>query len=167
MSLIDRVERFNIAVGRACAWLTLLMVLVTFVVVVLRYVFDTGWIWLQESVSWMHAAVFLIAAAYTLATDEHVRVDIFYKTMSPARQGVIDAAGTLIFLIPFSLFLIWTSWDYVGASWRMQESSVEAGGLAYPWVPIWKSMIPAMAILLFLQGIVLLTRSLARLRAGH
>jgi TRAP-type mannitol/chloroaromatic compound transport system permease small subunit len=164
MRSIRSIERFNIAVGRTIAWLTLLMVLVTFSVVIMRYVFDTGWIWLQESVNWMHAAVFLLAAAYTLANDEHVRVDIFYRNMSPRGRAIVDAAGTLFFLIPFSVFLIWSSWSYVGASWGTQEVSVEAGGLAYPWVPILKTLIPVMAALLFLQAIVILTRSIARIR---
>ncbi len=164
MKFVAWIERFNTAVGRACAWLTLLMVLVTFVIVIMRYVFDLGWIWLQESVTWMHAAVFLLAAAYTLAKDEHVRVDIFYKDMSPRRRAIVDATGTVIFLIPVSLFLIWSSWAYVGASWRIGEASVEAGGLAYPWIPMLKTLIPMMSGLLLLQAIVILLRSIQRMR---
>lgn len=165
MKFAEWIERFNTGIGRACAWLTLLMVLVTFVIVIMRYVFDLGWIWLQESVNWMHAAVFLLAAAYTLAEDEHVRVDIFYQNMSPRKQAIVDAAGTLIFLIPVALFLIWSSWEYVGASWRVEEASVEAGGLAYPWVPILKTLIPVMSGLLLLQAVVILIRSIPKIRS--
>ncbi len=159
-------ERINRAVGRVTAWLTLVMVIVTFVIVVLRYVFDFGWIWLQETVGWMHAAVFMLAAAYTLAEDAHVRVDIFYRNCSPRRRALIDTVGTLIFLVPVCGFLIWSSWDYVSVSWSIREGSREAGGLVYPFTSILKSMIPLMALLLFGQALVILAKSIRVLRAG-
>jgi TRAP-type mannitol/chloroaromatic compound transport system permease small subunit len=167
MKSVDRIERINSVIGQSCAWLTLAMVLVTFMIVILRYVFDLGWIWVQESVSWMHAAVFMLAAAYTLGRDEHVRVDIFYTKMSARGQAIIDALGTVFFLIPVTIFLIWTSSSYVAIAWRLKESSVEAGGLAYPWIPILKSFIPIMALLLLMQGIVILVRSIIRVRTGE
>jgi TRAP-type mannitol/chloroaromatic compound transport system permease small subunit len=160
MKLVHRIEQFNSAVGQACAWLTLVMVLVTFLIVIMRYVFDLGWIWLQETVIWMHAAVFMLAAAYTLARNEHVRVDIFYKSMSARGQAIVNALGTLFFLIPVAVFLIWSSASYVAMTWRVEETSVEAGGLAYPWVPVLKTFIPVMATLLLLQGIAILLRSI-------
>ena len=80
-------DRLSTLLGKGAAWLTLFMVLVTFLVVVMRYVFDVGFIWLQESVVWMHAAVFMLGAAYTLQQEEHVRVDIFYREMSPKRRA--------------------------------------------------------------------------------
>jgi TRAP-type mannitol/chloroaromatic compound transport system permease small subunit len=129
------------------------MVLATFVVVVLRYAFDLGWIAMQESITWMHAAVFMLGAAYTLQQDEHVRVDIFYRGMSARGRAIVDLGGTLVFLLPVSIFLGASSWDYVATSWAIQESSREAGGLPYPFVPILKSLMPATALLLILQGI--------------
>ena len=160
------IDRINVAVGRASAWLTLAMVLVTFVVVVLRYMFDLGWIWLQESVTWMHAAVFMLAAAYTLARDEHVRVDIFYRGMQPRRQALVDAAGTVLFLIPVTVFLIGSSWHYVNLSWSIRETSQEAGGLVFPLVPIMKSFILVMSGLLLLQAVGILVSSIAVIRSG-
>jgi TRAP-type mannitol/chloroaromatic compound transport system permease small subunit len=157
-------ERLNLAIGRTTAWLTLVMVIVTFVVVVLRYVFDFGWIWLQETIGWMHAAVFMLAGSYTLAKDAHVRVDIFYRNWSPQRRALIDTAGTLIFLLPFCGFLLWSSWDYVATSWSIQEGSREAGGLVYPFTSLLKSMIPILALLLFLQALAILGKSLSTLR---
>ena len=80
-------DRISELFGRITAWLTILMVIMTGVVVVLRYVLDAGYIWMQESIIWMHAAVFMLGAAYTLRHEEHVRVDIFYRNMgtrSPA-----------------------------------------------------------------------------------
>ena len=163
--LTPLLERINIAIGRAVAWLTLTMVLVTFAIVVMRYAFDAGWIWLQETVTWMHAAVFMLAASYTLARDAHVRVDVFYRKFSPRRQALVNALGALLFILPVCGFLLWASWDYVGTSWAIREGSREAGGLAYPMPSILKSFIPAMATMLILQAIVMVARCVATWRS--
>lgn len=165
MKFVERIEKFNSVVGQASAWLTLAMVLVTFIIVIMRYAFDLGWIWLQETVTLMHAAVFMLAAAYTLARDEHVRVDIFYKKLTARGQAIVDALGTAFFLIPVMIFLIWSSSSYVAVAWRIRETSVEAGGLAYPWVPVLKTFIPLMAALLLLQAMVILIRSITLIRS--
>ena len=157
--LREKLEQFSELTGAVIAWLTLLMVLGTFIVVLLRYVFDLGWIWMQESITWMHAAVFMLGAAYTLKRDEHVRVDIFYRGMSYRRSAWVDLLGTVFFLLPMAGFLIVSSWDYVAISWEIREASREAGGLAYPFVPILKSLIPLTAVLLILQGLAGLIQS--------
>ena len=164
--IADTIEALNNRIGGAVAWLILLMVFVTFVVVALRYLFGTGWIWLQESVTWMHAAVFMLAAAWTLGQDGHVRVDIFYRRADPRRRALVDVLGTLLFLLPLALFFLWTSWDYVQVSWEIRESSREAGGLPWPFPSLLKSIIPATAVLLLMQGLVLLIRSLFSLGRG-
>ena len=146
-------EKLSEYTGNTIAWLTLAMVLVTFVIVVLRYAFDLGWIAMQESVTWMHAAVFMLGAAYTLKCDEHVRVDIFYRKLSKRRRAMVDLTGTIVFLLPMAAFLVVASWDYVSTSWAIRESSREAGGLPFPFVPILKSLIPATALMLVLQGV--------------
>ena len=151
--LKEILERFSDLTGSAVAWLTVLMVLGTFVIVVLRYVFDLGWIAMQESIVWMHAAVFMLGASYTLKRNEHVRVDIFYRRMSADRRAWVDVAGTVVFLLPLAVFVAVTSWDYVYTSWAIGEASREAGGLPFPFVPILKSLIPATAVLLILQGV--------------
>lgn len=138
--------------GRVIAWFSLPMVIVTFTIVVLRYVFDLGWIWMQESVVWMHAAVFMIAAAYTLGRDEHVRVDIFYRGFSRRRRAWVDLIGTLALLLPMMIYLIVVSWDYVSVSWAIREGSREAGGLPYPFVPMLKTLIPVSAGLVIVQA---------------
>lgn len=139
--------------GRVVAWLTLPMVLGTFAVVVLRYQFDLGWIWMQEVVTWLHAVTFMLAAAYTLNRDGHVRVDVFYRSMSPRGRAVTDLAGTLVFLVPVCVFILVVSVDYVQVSWAIREGSREAGGLPYPFVPVLKTVIPVTAVLLLLQGV--------------
>jgi TRAP-type mannitol/chloroaromatic compound transport system permease small subunit len=159
--MLDRISSF---LGKASAWLTLFMVLVTFVVVVMRYVFDAGLIWLQESVVWMHAFVFMIGAAYTLQQEEHVRVDIFYREMSPPRRAWVDLIGVLVFLLPLCAFLAWKALDYVAISWKLQEASRESGGLPYPLIPLLKSILVVMPITVGLQGVSLLMRSVRTLR---
>ena len=153
--------------GEIVSWLTLAMVIVMFLLVALRYWFDTGWIWMQESVTWMHAAVFMLGAAYTLADDAHVRVDIFYREMSVAQKAWVNTLGTLVFLLPFTGFITWISWQYVEISWAIRETSFESGGLPYPWIPLMKSFIPAASLLLLLQGVLMLVRSLQIIRRGR
>lgn len=157
-------DRFSALLGKASAWLTLLMVLVTFVVVVMRYVFDAGFIWLQESVVWMHAFVFMVGAAYTLQQEEHVRVDIFYREMCPRRRAWVDLVGVLLFLLPLCAFLAFKAFDFVAVSWKLQEASRESGGLPYPLIPLLKSILVVMPITVGLQGVSLLSRCIKTLR---
>jgi len=157
-------ETISVAVGRSVALLTVLMVLVTALVVLLRYLFGLGWIWLQESITWMHAAVFMLAAAYTLAREEHVRVDVFYREMSPRARAWVDLVGTLVLLLPVCAFLLWSSWGYVASAWGISEGSRESGGL--PALYLLKSVLVAMPVLLGLQGVALAARSAAVLLRG-
>jgi len=158
------IDRFSEASGKLLAWLTLVMVLVTFVIVVMRYAFDAGLIWLQETVIWLHAAVFMLGAAYTLKHDEHVRVDVFYRTMSEKKRAWVDLLGVVFFLLPICGFLLLKSWDFAAMSWSIKEASRESGGLPYPLIPLAKSILVAMPIMVGLQGIALLLRSFAALR---
>jgi TRAP-type mannitol/chloroaromatic compound transport system permease small subunit len=162
--VLDVLDRISVVSGRITSWLTLLMVLVTVVIVVMRYVLDAGAVWLQESVVWMHAVVFMVGAAYTLQQDEHVRVDIFYRDMSARRRAWIDVLGTLLFLLPLCLFLGYQAWDFVAVSWQLGESSREPGGMPYPFVPLLKSVLLVMPLLLVVQGVSMLVRSLQVIR---
>jgi TRAP-type mannitol/chloroaromatic compound transport system permease small subunit len=136
--------------GKSVAWLTLAMVLLTFTIVILRYGFNLGWIWLQESLTYLHVAVFVIAAAWTLQLDGHVRVDIFYSTMSDRKRALVDLIGTLLFLVPFCLFILVIAWPYVSYSWKLMETSREAGGL--PMLFLLKSLILLLPVLLLGQA---------------
>lgn len=162
-NLLDRISG---VIGRAASWLTLLMVIVTFVVVVMRYVFDAGLIWVQESVVWMHAAVFMLGAAYTLRDEEHVRVDVFYRNMTPRRRAWVDLFGVVVFLLPLCVFLGWNSFDFVMQSWKIGEMSRESGGLPYPFVPLLKSVLLLMPVAVALQGLSLAMKSLRTLRSA-
>ncbi len=146
------------------AWLTLLMVLVTFVVVILRYVFSFGWVWLQESYVWMHGIVFMIGAGYTLLHNGHVRVDIFYRPAGPRHKALVDLGGSFLLLLPMMILVFWVGFSYVASSWSMLEESREAGGL--PGLFLLKTVILAFCVLTALQGLSLAARSALVLR-GH
>jgi len=128
------------------------MVLLTFTVVVLRYGFNLGWIWLQESLTYLHVTVFTVVAAWALQQDGHVRVDIFYAKMSGRNRALVDLLGTLLFLIPFCIFVLIIAWPYIANSWKLLESSREAGGL--PLVFLLKSLIMVMPALLLGQAFI-------------
>jgi len=137
--------------GKLISWLTLLLIFVTCAVVVLRYFLGTGSIALQESITYIHATLFMLAMAFTLKRGGHVRVDVFYGKFSPRTQALVDVIGTLLFLIPVSLLILTSSWEYVGNSWAIQETSTESSGI--PFVYLLKSLLIVLPITLILQGV--------------
>ncbi len=163
--VIRRLEVTAEYLGRVVAWATLLMVIITFVVVLLRYLFDTGWIAMQESVTYLHAMVFMLGAAYTLKHGGHVRVDIFYQRFGMRGRAWVNLLGTLFLLFPLAIFIFTVSWDYVADSWKVLEGSREAGGL--PGVFLLKTLILVLPATLLLQGLALFLKSLVVLRGGE
>lgn len=161
-SLTKSIERFTTAVGRAASWCALAIVLVGFAVVLMRYVLGLGSIWLQETIIYAHAALFLLAAAWTLKEGGHVRVDIFYSTASPRSKALVDLCGALLLLLPFAIALFVFSLPYVARSWAILERSRETSGL--PLVFVLKTLIPAFAALLALQGIAQAIRAAITLK---
>jgi TRAP-type mannitol/chloroaromatic compound transport system permease small subunit len=157
----DRIDRLNAAIGHGVAWLVLAIVLVQFALVVMRYLFGLGSIWLTESIIYMHAMLFLLAAAWTLREGGHVRVDIFYGGAAPRRKALIDLLGALSLLLPFTLTLLWLSLPYAHRSWAILERSQETSGI--PAVFLLKSLIPLFAGLLALQGVAQALRATSSL----
>jgi TRAP-type mannitol/chloroaromatic compound transport system permease small subunit len=149
--LADGIDRLTTWVGRAAAWCALAIVLMVFAVVLMRYVLGLGSIWLSEAILYGHAALFMLAAAWTLKENAHVRVDVFYAGASPRRRALIDLLGAYLLLMPFVVVLLWFALPYAGRSWAILERSREASGL--PLVFLLKSLIPLFALLLGLQGI--------------
>ncbi|MGB5324108.1 MAG: TRAP transporter small permease subunit [Pseudomonadales bacterium] len=137
--------------GHVIAWLLLAMVLLESAVVLLRYGFDIGSIALQESVTYLHAAAFLLGAAYTLQSDEHVRVDIFYRHFNARQKAWVNLLGFIFLLLPVCTFIIWESGVYVAQAWRVREVSADSGGLN--GVYLLKTLIPLFATLLIVQGL--------------
>ncbi|MFP6797148.1 MAG: TRAP transporter small permease subunit [Pseudomonadales bacterium] len=148
--------------GRAVSWLTLAMVVTTCTVVVLRYVFGTGAIVLQESVTYMHSLVFMLGLSYALKHDGHVRVDLFFARLSERSRVKINLIGHLIFLLPLCLVIAVESFDYVVRSWMIYEGSPEVGGI--PGVYLLKTLIPLSALLLLAQAIAEALRAYRILR---
>jgi TRAP-type mannitol/chloroaromatic compound transport system permease small subunit len=160
--LANTIDKLNAAIGRGAAWLALVIVVLQFALVVARYVFSLGSIWLSETVIYAHAALFLLAAAWTLQLGGHVRVDIFYADARPRTKAWIDLIGALALLFPVMLVLLWLSWPYAARSWAVLERSQEASGL--PLVFVLKSFIPAFAVLMALQGVAQAVRAVLVLR---
>ncbi len=164
-NLAPPLTAFVRATGRVVMWFLLLMALVQFGIVILRYVFGINFIFMQESITYMHGAVFLLAGGYALLTDDHVRVDIFYRSSSPKRKALIDFIGTYLFLFPICLLLLWTASPYVANSWAVGEGSAETSGIQ--GVFIIKSFVPAFALLLAMAGFSVAARASLTLREGR
>ncbi|MDP6405809.1 MAG: TRAP transporter small permease subunit [Alphaproteobacteria bacterium] len=152
------VDAVNDVLGRGVAWLTLVMVLMQFAVVVMRYVFGLSSIYMQESIVYMHAIVFLAAAGYTLLHEGHVRVDIFYGSADERRRAWTNLLGVLLLLWPMAATTLLASWGYVLASWKVFEVSPEGAGL--PAIFLLKTFIWVFASVLILQGFSLAAHSL-------
>ena len=156
-SVARAIDALNEHIGRFVAWFALIMVLMQFTVVLLRYVFGLGFIPMQESILFMHSMLFLLAAGYTLLHDGHVRVDIFYGSATPRTKALLNFIGVLIFLWPLCTIMIWKSWIFVSAAVRVFEGSPEG-----TFMPFWalKTLLLAFPILLALQGFSLAVNSL-------
>lgn len=167
-TIIIYLDRISDALGRLLSMASIAIMALTFLVVVMRYGFNASGlalggvsisaIALQESVMYLHAILFMLASAYTLKHNGHVRVDVFYRKFSPRGKAWVDLLGTLVFLFPMCSFILFASLDYVAFSWQLQERSGEAEGL--PYVYILKSLIPLMCSLLLAQGLIEILRNI-------
>ena len=161
MKYFELINKTNIMLGKFFSWSLLLMVILTFIIVILRYLFNIGFIWMQEMVRYLYAAVFMLCAAYTLARDEHVRVDIFYSKLKDRYKIIVNVIGALLFLIPVCLCILYYSFTYVINSWAQLEGSLEERGLHA--VYLLKTLIWAFAIMLVLQSIYIISKGYLKL----
>ena len=157
--LIQLIDTFTRLTGQCIRWFALLMVLATCAVVALRYLFGMPSIALQETVMYLHASLFMLGAAYTWQQGGHVRVDVFYRGWSESRRRLADRFGILLLVVPTCLFMVWTSWEYVGNAWAIRERSQEASGL--PFIYLLKTLILALPLTILLQAIAELLRPAA------
>ena len=160
--IADAIDSLTGLIGRTVAWLALAIVLLQFVLVLARYLFGVGSIWLNESVMYGHATLFLMAAAWTLQAGGHVRVDVFYAEAGPRTRAVIDLVGSLLLLLPFALLVLYLALPFAARSWAVLERSQETSGL--PFVYLLKTLVPVFAVLMALQGIAQAIRSVSVLR---
>ena len=149
--IADGIDRITAAVGRIATWCALYVVVAEFAVVLLRYVLGFGSIRLQESVLYAHGGLFMLAAAWTLQMDGHVRVDIFYARGTPRTRAIVDLLGAVLFLVPFAVALFVFALPYVERSWHIFEGSPQPSGL--PFVYLLKTVILIFAALIGLQGL--------------
>lgn len=161
--LAEIIDKGNRTLGRILAWLTLGMVLMMCGNVIQRYIFQSNHIWQHELVIYMHALLFMGAAGYTLWRDEHVRVDIIYEHLSVRKKAWVNLLGSLFFLLPVCVALVYFSYGFVVSSWEILEHSREGDGL--PGVFLLKSCIWLFAVTLILQGCSLIIRSIHDIRA--
>ena len=154
----------NTFIGQSLAWLTAVMVLITAAIVATRATLNVGSIGSQELVTYLHAIVVMSASAYTLAANEHVRVDIFYRRFNAVQQAWIDLFGSLLLLLPFALATALISWDFVAHAWTLRETSADSGGL--PWVYLLKSLLLVNGALLALQALADGARHLVTIASG-
>jgi TRAP-type mannitol/chloroaromatic compound transport system permease small subunit len=164
-SYIKIINKLNERIGTAVSWLTLALVLITCYDVIVRYVFKESSVAFQELEWHLFSIIFLAGASYTLKIDDHVRVDLFYSRFSENKKALVDFIGSVIFLIPFCLLVIYSSKDFVINSFLMKETSPDAGGL--PARYIIKAFIPVSFFLLLLQGIALTFKSFIVLKTGN
>ena len=161
-ALADHIDRVNQIIGRGAMWLSVAMVLVQFIVVIMRYAFGIGSILMQEAIVYMHAVLFMMAAADTLLAEAHVRVDIFYARLPAARKAAIDLFGNALLVLPFCVLLFLVSIDYVRLSWSVLEGSRETSGIQA--VFLLKSVILVFAVQLALQAVSGMIRAAQRLK---
>ncbi len=156
--LCNRLDAVNRTIGRGISYVALLMVVVVTVDVIMRYVFKKTFVFVQELEWHLFGLLFLVGAGYTLLYDAHVRVDVFYQRLSPKAQAWINFLGCVLFLFPGCYLIIATSWNFVAASWAVQEGSPDPGGLPARYVI--KAMIPLGFALIAIQGIPMALRNL-------
>ena len=163
--LVRWIDRLNDRVGRAASWLVLLMVLVTTADVILRYLFRTSYLFVQELEWHLFGVLFLLAGGYTHLKGEHVHVDIFYSRLSSRAKAMVDLVFTLLFLFPTCFLLIKTSLPFVANSWATLEGSPDPGGL--PARYLLKAIIPLGFALIALQGISEAIKNARLVRRGE
>ena len=163
--LADGIDAFSNFMGRMFCWLMLPVVVISFAVVMMRYAFEVGFPWLQETYVWLHGVAVLVCAAWVLKEDRHVRVDLLYKKWSARGKAKADLFGVLVFLYPMMGFLFWWSLPSVQRSWRLLERSPTSDGLQF--VYLMKTVIPVFCVLMMIQGLSMAIRALLVLARGE
>ena len=129
----------------------------------MRYFFDFTLIWVIELEIYFFALLFLLASGYALKHDKHVRVDVFYSKMNKKQKALVDLSGTLLFLIPWCIIIIWVSYNYAYMSFLIGEKSPQPGGL--PALYLLKFSIVLAFVLLLIQGLSVMVKSVITLRS--
>ena len=159
-AIADNIDRANDIIGRATSWLLFAMTLLLGTIIILAR-FKTGFVWMQDLLIYMHGIAFMTAAAHTLLHDGHVRIDVFYSHMSKRKKAMVDALGTLFFLLPSCGAIFFYSFNYVLESWKIREAAQVAGGV--PATFLLKTFIWVYVVLMVAQGFSIFLNSIAKL----
>src|SRR5712672_3379383 len=163
--VLHTIDGISTWVGKAAAWLIMILMTVVCVEVIKRYLLNAPTAWIFDLDNMLYGTVFMLCGAYTLAQNAHVRGDFLYSSMRPRTQAALDLALYLIFFVPGIAALIFAGYYYAADSWRIAEhSNVTANG---PPVYHFKSMIPLAGALVMLQGIAEIVRAVVCLRTGE
>jgi TRAP-type mannitol/chloroaromatic compound transport system permease small subunit len=161
---LDVVDRISTWVGKATAWLIIVLMLVVCAEVFKRYILNAPTAWIFDFDNMLYGTLFMLCGAYTLAQNGHVRGDFLYSSMRPRTQALLDLTLYIVFFMPGIAALMYAGWDYAGDSWRIHEhSNVTAEG---PPVYHFKSMIPLAGVLVMLQGLAEIVRCVTCLKTG-
>ncbi|MEM7570683.1 MAG: TRAP transporter small permease subunit [Pseudomonadota bacterium] len=161
--LASAIDAVNRAIGSVLSWAALILALWQFGLILAQAVFRVGSIFAQEALIYMNALLFLGAGGYTLLKDGHVRVDLFYHQMTDKTKAWVNLLGTALFLWPMCLLILISGTPYVVDSWVRLEGSIETSGI--PAVFVLKTFILVFALLVSLQGLSLVLRSLMTIKA--
>ena len=162
VTVIRAIGAMNKLIGNVFAWLSLAMVVICFTVVIQRYALGFTVLWMQDLYVWLNGAMFTAIAGFAMLRDDHVRVDIFYRPAKIRTKAIIDMIGVIFFLLPFCWVVYKYSWNYISRSWRIFEASGNVGGM--PGLYILKSFILVFVVVIALQGIAWVLRSILVLR---
>ena len=158
---IDGISTFA---GKAAAWLVMALMLLVCAEVFKRYILNMPTAWIFDASNMLYGSAFMVAGAYTLAQNAHVRGDFLYSSMRPRTQAALDLVLYIVFFLPGILALAYAAFFYAADAWHINEhSNVTANG---PPVYPFKAMIPLAGILLLLQGIAEIARCLVCLKTG-
>jgi TRAP-type mannitol/chloroaromatic compound transport system permease small subunit len=163
-SFLHTIDAISTWVGKAAAWLIVALMTVVCVEVFKRYILNAPTAWIFDLNNMLYGTLFMLAGAYTLAQNAHVRGDFLYSSMRPRTQAALDLALYIIFFVPGIAALIYAGYDYAADSWRIAEhSNVTAEG---PPVYHFKTIIPIAGALVMLQGVAEMLRCVVCLQTG-
>ncbi|MBF0193251.1 MAG: TRAP transporter small permease subunit [Magnetococcales bacterium] len=152
------IDSINERVGQLVSWVSFVLVIVVLIDVIMRYMFNSSYVFVQELEWHMFAFLFLLSAGYTLLYDQHVRVDLFYQQFSPKTKALINLLGVIFFLLPGCYLIIWVSIPWVITAYEIGEISPDPGGIPARFIV--KAFVPIGFVLLMLQGVSLGINSL-------
>lgn len=162
---IDLIDKFNEKIGNVVSWLSIFMVVVISLDVVFRYVFKFSFIWITELEIYFFGMLFLLASGYTFKHEQHVRVDVFYAKLSKKGQAWINLIGGVLFLLPWCIIVLMSSWEYAYRSFLFKETSPQPGGL--PALYILKFCLVFGFFFLLVQGISSILKSVRTIFLSH